>query len=46
VTGKIFGSDIGFGLNDSADGHTVGVSVHEILAEQLPGDLERWLLVK
>lgn len=42
----VFRSDIGFGFNNPANGRTVLMLSHQVLAKQLPGNIKGGLFVE
>ena len=46
MTRFVFGTDIGFGFDDPADGCTIRMLSHQVLAKQLPGNIEGGFLVE
>jgi hypothetical protein len=46
MTRFVFGTDIGFGLDDPADGCTIRMLSHQVLAKQLPGNIKGRFLVE
>jgi hypothetical protein len=46
MAGFVLGSNVSFGLDDSANGHAIWMVSHQMLTEKLPGDLNSWLFVK
>jgi hypothetical protein len=46
MAGFVLGSNVGLSLDDSADGQAIRMVSQQMLTEQLPGNLNRWLFVK
>jgi hypothetical protein len=40
MAGFVFRADIGFGFDNSADGCTIRMLSHQVLAQQLPGNIK------